>query len=249
MRRKIIAGNWKMNETPSEAVKLIEAIKPMVKDADAEVVFCVPSIDLMLAVNLTVDTNIKIGAQNMFYEECGAYTGEISPAMLEDVGVRYVIIGHSERRAYFNETDEIVNKKVIKAIEHNLTPIICCGETLGQRENYVTLIVVKSQIENAFRNIVAEDAAKCVIAYEPVWAIGTGKVATSQQAEEVCGYIRKCISEIYNEDTAQKIRIQYGGSVKPENAKDILEQPNIDGALVGGASLKVLDFSNIINYN
>lgn len=248
MRRKVIAGNWKMNNTMSEAVTLISELKPLVKDADADVVYCVPSVYLATAVELTKDTNVQIGAQNMHYEESGAYTGEISAKMLEEIGVRYVIIGHSERRKYFSETDEIVNMKAKKALEHNLIPIVCCGETLSQRECDVTLDVVKEQIVKAFVDISASDAQKCIIAYEPIWAIGTGRVATSDQAEEVCAYIRKCISEIYNKEIADEIRILYGGSVKPTNAKEILERENIDGSLVGGASLKT-DFSKIVMYN
>lgn len=247
-RRKIIAGNWKMNKTPSEALSLIEELKPLVETKDADVVFCVPAIDLMLAVEAVKGTNIEIGAENMYFEESGAFTGEISPAMLTDVGVKYVIIGHSERREYFAETDETVNKKVKKAFEHGLTPIICCGESLKQREQGITLDWIRQQIKIAFLDVTAEQAATAVIAYEPIWAIGTGKVATTEQAQEVCGAIRVCIGEIYDEATAQVIRIQYGGSVSAASAPELFAQPDIDGGLVGGASLKA-DFGRIVNYD
>ena len=247
-RRKIIAGNWKMNKTPSEALSLIEELKPLVETKDADVVFCVPAIDLMLAVEAVKGTNIEIGAENMYFEESGAFTGEISPAMLSDVGVKYVIIGHSERREYFAETDETVNKKVKKAFEHGLTPIICCGESLKQREQGITLDWIRQQIKIAFLDVTAEQAATAVIAYEPIWAIGTGKVATTEQAQEVCGAIRVCIGEIYDEATAQAIRIQYGGSVSAASAPELFAQPDIDGGLVGGASLKA-DFGRIVNYD
>ena len=247
-RRKIIAGNWKMNKTPSEALSLIEELKPLVETKDADVVFCVPAIDLMLAVEAVKGTNIEIGAENMYFEESGAFTGEISPAMLTDVGVKYVIIGHSERREYFAETDETVNKKVKKAFEHGLTPIICCGESLKQREQGITLDWIRQQIKIAFLDVTAEQAATAVIAYEPIWAIGTGKVATTEQAQEVCGAIRACIAEIYDEATAQAIRIQYGGSVSAASAQELFAQPDIDGGLVGGASLKA-DFGRIVNYD
>ena len=247
-RRKIIAGNWKMNKTPSEALSLIEELKPLVETKDADVVFCVPAIDLMLAVEAVKGTNIEIGAENMYFEESGAFTGEISPAMLTDVGVKYVIIGHSERREYFAETDETVNKKVKKAFEHGLTPIICCGESLKQREQGITLDWIRQQIKIAFLDVTAEQAATAVIAYEPIWAIGTGKVATTEQAQEVCGAIRACIAEIYDEATAQAIRIQYGGSVSVASAPELFAQPDIDGGLVGGASLKA-DFGRIVNYD
>lgn len=247
MRRKIIAGNWKMNKTPSEAVALINELKPLVASNDADVVFCVPAISLIPAIEAVKGTNIEIGAQNMYFEESGAYTGEIAPNMLTEVGVKYVIIGHSERREYFNETDETVNKKVLKAFEHGLTPIICCGKSLQQREQGVTIDFVRQQIKIAFLNVSKEDAKKAVIAYEPIWAIGTGKVATSQQAEEVCKAIRQCIAEIYDNEVAEAIRIQYGGSVTAASANELFSQPNIDGGLVGGASLKA-DFGKIVNY-
>lgn len=247
MRRKIVAGNWKMNKTPSEAVGLINELIPLVKSEDVDVVFCVPYVVLPTALELVKDTNIEIGAQNMYYEENGAYTGEISPSMLTDLGVRYVILGHSERREYFNETNEDINKKVLKAFEHGLTPIVCCGETLAQREQGVTIDFVRTQIKIAFQNITAEQAKKAVIAYEPIWAIGTGKVATTEQAEEVCKAVRECIAEVYDDETANAIRIQYGGSVNGSNAAELFAQADIDGGLVGGASLKA-DFASIINY-
>ena len=236
-----------MNKTPSEAVALINELKPLVASNDADVVFCVPAISLIPAIEAVKGTNIEIGAQNMYFEESGAYTGEIAPNMLTEVGVKYVIIGHSERREYFNETDETVNKKVLKAFEHGLTPIICCGESLQQREQGVTIDFVRQQIKIAFLNVSKEDAKKAVIAYEPIWAIGTGKVATSQQAEEVCKAIRQCIAEIYDNEVAEAIRIQYGGSVTAASANELFSQPNIDGGLVGGASLKA-DFGKIVNY-
>lgn len=247
MRKKIIAGNWKMNKTPSEAVALINELKPLVANDEVDVVFCVPAIDIIPAIEAAKGTNIQIGAENMYYEESGAYTGEIAPAMLTDVGVKYVIIGHSERREYFAETDETVNKKVLKAFEHGITPIICCGETLTQREQGITIDWIRQQIKIAFLNVTAEQAKTAVIAYEPIWAIGTGKTATSEQAEEVCGAIRACISEIYDAATADAIRIQYGGSVNAGNAAELFAKPDIDGGLVGGASLKA-EFGQIVNY-
>ena len=246
-RKKIIAGNWKMNMTPSEAVSLVETLKPLVVNDEVDVVFCVPAIDIIPAMEAAKGTNINIGAENMYFEEKGAYTGEISPLMLKDAGVKYVIIGHSERREYFAETDETVNKKVLKAFEHGLTPIICCGESLTQREQGITIDWIRQQIKIAFLNVTADQAKKAVIAYEPIWAIGTGKVATTEQAEEVCAAIRVCIGEIYDQATAEAIRIQYGGSVSASSAPELFAQPNIDGGLVGGASLKP-DFGKIVNY-
>lgn len=246
-RRKIIAGNWKMNMTPSEAVELVNTLKPLVVTEESDVVFCVPAIDIIPVVEACKGTNIAVGAENMYFEEKGAFTGEISPNMLVDAGVKYVIIGHSERREYFAESDETVNKKVLKAFEHGLTPIICCGETLIQREQGITLDWIRQQIKIAFLNVTADQAKTAVIAYEPIWAIGTGKVATTEQAEEVCGAIRACIGEIYDEATAEAIRIQYGGSVSASSAPELFAQPDIDGGLVGGASLKA-DFGKIVNY-
>jgi len=247
-RRKIIAGNWKMNKTPSEAVALVNELKPLVANDDVDVVFCVPAISIIPAMEAAKGSNISIGAENMYFEESGAYTGEISPAMLVDAGVKYVIIGHSERREYFAETDETVNKKVLKAFEHGITPIICCGESLTQREQGVTIDWIRQQIKIAFLNVTSEQAKTAVIAYEPIWAIGTGKVATTEQAEEVCKAIRECIAEVYDQATADAIRIQYGGSVSASSAPELFAQANIDGGLVGGASLKP-DFGKIVNYN
>ena len=246
-RKTIVAGNWKMNMTPSQAVKLCEELKDLVKSDTVDVVYCVPAIDIVPVVEAVKGTNVKVGAENMYYEEKGAYTGEISPEMLVDAGVKYVIIGHSERREYFAETDETVNKKVLKAIEHGITPIICCGETLTQREQGVTIDFIRQQIKIAFLNVAASDAAKTVIAYEPIWAIGTGKVATSEQAQEVCGAIRACVAELYDQATADAIRIQYGGSVTAASAAELFSMPDIDGGLVGGASLKP-DFGKIVNF-
>lgn len=237
-----------MNMTPSEAVALVNELKPLVVNEDVDVVFCVPAIDIIPAMEAAKGTNICIGAENMYYEEKGAYTGEISPNMLVDAGVKYVIIGHSERREYFAETDETVNKKVLKAFEHGITPIVCCGETLTQRERGITIDRIRQQIKIAFLNVTADQAKTAVIAYEPIWAIGTGKVATTEQAEEVCAAIRVCIGEIYDEATAEAIRIQYGGSVSASSAPELFAQPDIDGGLVGGASLKP-DFGKIVNYN
>ena len=247
-RRKIIAGNWKMNKTPSEAVALVNELKPLVANEDVDVVFCVPAIDNIPAMIAAKDSNICIGAENMYFEESGAYTGEISPNMLVDAGVKYVVLGHSERREYFAETDETVNKKVLKAFEHGITPIICCGETLTQRKQGIYLDWIRMQIKIAFQNVTADQAKTAVIAYEPIWAIGTGETATSDQAEEVCGAIRACIAEVYDEATAEAIRIQYGGSVNTGNAAELFAKPDIDGGLVGGASQKA-DFGKIVNYN
>ena len=247
-RKKIIAGNWKMNMTPTEAVELVNTLKPLVVNEDVDVVFCVPAIDIIPVMEAAKGTNICVGAENMYYEDKGAYTGEISPAMLVDAGVKYVVIGHSERREYFAESDETVNKKVLKAFEYGITPIVCCGESLTQREQGITIDCISQQIKIAFLNVPADKAAEAVIAYEPIWAIGTGKVATTEQAQEVCGAIRACIAEIYDEATAEAIRIQYGGSVSAGSAPELFAQPDIDGGLVGGASLKP-DFGKIVCYN
>lgn len=236
-----------MNMTPTEAVELVKTLKPLVASEEVDVVFCVPAIDIIPAMEAAKGSNINIGAENMYYEDKGAYTGEISPAMLKDAGVKYVVIGHSERREYFAETDETVNKKALKAFEYGITPIICCGESLTQREQGITIDWIRQQIKIAFLTIPAENAAKAVIAYEPIWAIGTGKVATTEQAQEVCQAIRSCIAEIYDEATANAIRIQYGGSVSADSAPELFAQPDIDGGLVGGASLKP-DFGKIVNY-
>ena len=246
-RKKIIAGNWKMNMTPSEAVELVNTLKPLVATEDADVVFCVPAIDIIPVMEAAKGSNIQVGAENMYFEEKGAYTGEISPNMLTDVGVKYVILGHSERREYFAETSETVNKKMLKAFEHGLTPIMCCGETLTQREQGVTMDFIRQQVKVGFLGVTAEQAKTAVIAYEPIWAIGTGKTATTEQAQEVCKGIRECIAEIYDEATAEAIRIQYGGSVNAGNAPELFVQPDIDGGLVGGAALKP-DFGKIVNW-
>lgn len=246
-RKKIIAGNWKMNMTPSQAVKLVAELEPLVKNDEIDVVYCVPAIDIVPVVEAVKGTNVQVGAENMYFEEKGAYTGEISAEMLVDAGVKYVIIGHSERRDYFKECDCVLNKKVKKAIEAGLTPILCCGETLEQREMGVTMDWIRLQIKSDLMDVAADDVKNLVIAYEPIWAIGTGKTATTEQAEEVCKGIRECIAEIYDEATAEAVRIQYGGSVNAGNAAELFAQPDIDGGLVGGASLKA-DFGKIVNY-
>ncbi len=233
-----------MNKTPQEAVALINELKPLLANAEAEVVFCPPAVSLAAALEATKGSNIGIGAQNMYFEESGAFTGEIAPNMLTEMGVKYVILGHSERRQYFAETDETVNKKVLKALEHNLIPIVCVGESLEQREQGITEDLVRLQTKIALRGVPAERAKEVVIAYEPIWAIGTGRTATNEQAEEVCAAIRKVLKELYG-GVAEEIRIQYGGSVKPSNAKEIFGMPNIDGGLVGGASL-TKDFAGIV---
>ena len=245
MRKRLVAGNWKMNKTPSETRAFIKELAPLVKEAKCDVVLCVPAVDLIPAVEAAKGSKIKIGAENMHFEEKGAFTGEISPAMLTDAGAKYVILGHSERREMFAETNEGVNKKALKAIEHGLIPIICCGETLTQREQGITVDHIRQQIRIAYLGIAKEDVKNTVIAYEPIWAIGTGKVATTEQAEEVCGAIRKLIAELYDRKTAGQVRILYGGSVAPSNAKELFEQPDIDGGLVGGAYLKT-DFAKVV---
>ena len=247
MRKAIIAGNWKMHYTPEEAVKVINELKPLVKDATCDVVVCPTFVCLDAVLKAVEGSNIKVAAQNMHFEEKGAFTGEVAPGMLEAMGVSYVVLGHSERREYFSETDEALNKKVKAAFAHNLTPILCCGETLEEREAGNTKDVCKVQVEKALENVSKEDLAKVVIAYEPVWAIGTGKTATSKQANDVISYIREVIASVYG-DVANKVRIQYGGSVKPSNVVEIMEQSDIDGALVGGASLQPADYIALVNY-
>ena len=246
-RKKIVAGNWKMNMTPSQAVALCNELKDLVKSDSVDVVYCVPAIDIVPVVEAVKGTNVEVGAENMYFEEKGAYTGEISAEMLKDAGVKYVIIGHSERRDYFKEDDALLNKKVKKALEAGLTPILCCGETLEQREMGVTMDWIRLQIKSDLTGVTADQVKGMVIAYEPIWAIGTGKKATTEQAEEVCKGIRDCIAEIYDEATAEAVRIQYGGSVNAGNAAELFGQPDIDGGLVGGASLKA-DFGKIVNY-
>ncbi|MEE8825908.1 MAG: triose-phosphate isomerase [Eubacteriales bacterium] len=248
MARKILAaGNWKMNETPSETKALIaEMVKTCASDT-VDVLLCVPAIDIPAAVEAAKGSNIQIGAENMYFEESGAFTGEISPAMLVDAGVKYVIIGHSERRQYFAETDQTVNKKVLKALEHGLVPVMCCGETLEQREQGVTMDWIRQQVKIGLNGVTPEDAKKVIIAYEPIWAIGTGKTATSDQAEEVCKGIRDLLRELYGDEVAETTRVLYGGSVKPANAAELFAKEDIDGGLVGGASLKA-SFGDIVNY-
>ena len=245
-RKRIIAGNWKMNMTPSEAVKLVEELKPLVVNDDVDVVYCVPAIDIVPVVEAVKGTNVQVGAENFYIEDKGAYTGEISAPMLVDAGVKYVIIGHSERREYFKEDDAFLNKKVKKAIASGLTPILCCGETLEQREMGVTMDWIRLQIKSDLAGVAADDVKNLVIAYEPIWAIGTGKTATSDQAEEVCKGIRELIAEVYDTDTAEAVSIQYGGSMNAGNAKELLAKPNIDGGLIGGASLKA-EFGQVVN--
>ena len=236
-----------MNKTPSEAVALVNELKDLVKNDEVDVVYCVPAIDIVPVVEAVKGTNVKVGAENMYFEESGAYTGEISAAMLKDAGVEYVIIGHSERRDYFKEDDVLLNKKVKKAIEAGITPILCCGETLEQREMGIAVDFIRLQIKSDLKDVAAADVAKLVIAYEPIWAIGTGKTATSDQAEEICKAVRDCIREMYDDATAEKVRIQYGGSVNAGNAAELFAEADIDGGLVGGASLKP-DFGKIVNY-
>ena len=249
MRRKVIAGNWKMNMLPNEAIEFIQELSEKVKGTENEVVLCVPYTDIFYSVMNAQDTNIKIGAQNMHWEEKGAYTGEVSAEMLKSVGVEYVIIGHSERRQYFAETDETVNKKLKKALAVGLKPIVCVGETLEQREQGITMQIITSQTEKALEGIAPEDVEKTIIAYEPIWAIGTGKTATKEDANEAVKQIREKIVEKYGQNVANGVIIQYGGSVKASNAKELFEMSDIDGGLVGGASLKAEEFSNIVNYD
>ena len=247
-RRKIIAGNWKMNKTPSETTALINELKPLVANDEVDVVFCVPAIDIIPAIEAAKGSNIQIGAENMYYEENGAYTGEIAPNMLTDVGVKYVIIGHSERREYFAETDETVNKKVLKAFEHGITPIICCGETLTQREQGIAIDFIRTQIKIAFQNVSADNAADAVIAYEPIWAIGTGKSASQDDAQKMCKVVRDVVAADFGQEVADKVRVQYGGSVKPENVASYMACPDVDGALVGGASLEAESFLALLDF-
>mgnify|MGYP004538345507 FL=1 len=248
MRRKVIAGNWKMNKSPKDVEEFMESFPGLVGDTENEVILCVPFIDLCKAVKLSKGTNVKIGAQNMHFKDSGAYTGEISPKMLNDLNVEYVIIGHSERREYFNETDETVNLKIKAALTHDLKPIVCVGETLEQREAGITKEFVTGQVRNALKEITEDELKKIIIAYEPIWAIGTGKTASKEDANEVCKWIREELRALYG-DVADEIIIQYGGSVKSSNAKDLFEMSDIDGGLVGGASLEPEEFSKIVKYN
>lgn len=249
MRRPIIAGNWKMNKTVREAVSLVEGLKPLVEGAAAEVVVCPTFVCLSEAVRAARGSNIGVGAQNMYYKDSGAYTGEISPVFLKDMEVEYVILGHSERRQYFKEDDSEINKKVAAALDHGLKPILCVGETLEQREAGTTFDVIAAQVKGCLEGFEKRNLDDLIIAYEPVWAIGTGKTATSQDANEVIGFIRKQLGELLGNDVANKTRILYGGSVKSSNAKELMSMPEIDGALVGGASLDAVEFAKIVNYN
>ena len=249
MRRKVIAGNWKMNMLPDAAIRFIDELTPLVKDTENEVVLCVPYTDLFYSLLATQNTNIKIGAQNMHWEESGAYTGEVSGRMLKAIGVEYVIIGHSERRQYFAETDETVNKKLKAAFHYGLKPIVCVGETLEQREAGKAEEVVTTQVEKALAGLTEEQVADTIVAYEPIWAIGTGKTATSEDANSMIKTIREKIANSYGQNIANGVIIQYGGSVKSTNAKELFSMSDIDGGLVGGASLKAEEFSKIVNYN
>ena len=249
MRKPIIAGNWKMNNTIADTKALITDLAPLVKDAACDVVICTPYTDLATAVEMTKGTNIHVGAENVHWAEKGAFTGEISLPMLKEAGVGYCVIGHSERRQYFNETDETVNRKLKKVLsESGIIPILCVGENLEQREAGNEKSVVSGQIEKDFDGLTPEQAKKTVIAYEPIWAIGTGKTATPEQAEEMCGFIRETMKSIYGGAVSESVIIQYGGSVKPKNVKEIMAKPDIDGALVGGASLDPEQFAAILNY-
>ncbi|MDY4976197.1 MAG: triose-phosphate isomerase [Clostridia bacterium] len=247
-RKYVIAGNWKMNKTPSEAKTLVKEVVEAIgtKPEHVDVIVCPPFVAVDAAMTAAEGSFVKVGAQNLHFEAKGAYTGEIAADMLKDLGVTYVIIGHSERRQYFAETDETVNKKVLTAFEAGLTPIVCVGETLEQREQGITADLIRMQVKIAFRNVTADQIKGAIIAYEPVWAIGTGKTATSQQADEVCGIIRATVGELFGEDAAQAVTIQYGGSMNAGNAAELLAMPNIDGGLIGGAALKPNDFATIV---
>ena len=249
MRKPIIAGNWKMNKTPQEAAELIAELKPLVKDASAQVVVCVPAVDIPAAVQAVRGSKIKVGAQNVHFKESGAYTGELSAQMLKACKVDYVIIGHSERRQYFGETDETVNLRTLAAVKAGLIPIVCVGEKKEQREAGYTDDLVTYQTLTALTGLTKEEVAKVVIAYEPVWAIGTGLTATDEQANETIAVIRKAVAAKYGKATAGKVRIQYGGSMNPGNVKGLMAQPEIDGGLIGGASLKAEDFSKVVNFD
>ena len=248
MRKKIIAGNWKMNMVPSEAVKLVETLKPLVQNDDVDVVYCVPAIDIIPVVEAVKDTNVHVGAENFYIEDKGAFTGEISAPMLKDAGVEYIIIGHSERRDIFGENDILINAKVKKAFAAGLKPILCCGESLALRKAGTYKEWIERQITWDLSGVTADQVKELVIAYEPIWAIGTGETATSDQAEEVCKLIRDLIAKLYDAATAEAVRIQYGGSMNAGNAAELLSKPDIDGGLIGGASLKP-DFGKIVNYN
>ena len=245
-RKAVIAGNWKMNKTPSEAKELLTAIVPAVKDADCEVIACVPYVDLSVALEVTKGTNVKIGAENCHWAEKGAFTGEISTDMLKEMGVEYVVLGHSERRQYFGETDETVNKRTKAALAAGLKPIVCVGELLWERECDITEEVIARQIKLDLFDVTEEEVLNTIIAYEPVWAIGTGKTATAEQAEEVCGFIRATLAKLYNQDVADAVTIQYGGSMNDGNADELLSKKDVDGGLIGGASLVAEKFAAIV---
>ena len=248
MRKPVIVGNWKMNMTVSEAKSLLEEIKEKDLDQEVEAGVCTPAVDLPIAAELLEGTDINFGGENMYYEESGAFTGEISPLMLTDIGADYVILGHSERRDIFGEDDKLINEKVLSAFSHDLTPILCCGESLEEREANKQEEKVKAQLTADLADVSEEDIKKLIIAYEPIWAIGTGKTASAEDAEAMCAFIRNLIAELYSEDAAEAVRIQYGGSVKPANVKELMAKENIDGALVGGASLKAEDFAALVNH-
>jgi len=248
LRIPIIAGNWKMHMTNKDVIEYIDSFKNMVSDTDVEIVLCPPFTLLEQTKELTHNTNIKVGAQNMHWEEYGAFTGEVSPLMLKELNIEYCIIGHSERRQYFNETDETVNKKIKKALEHGIKPIVCVGETIEERKAGETESLIKRQITKALEGVEGSKLKEIVIAYEPIWAIGTGETATAEEANRVIAYIRKIVKDLYGEDISEEIRIQYGGSVKPNNIEDLMNQDDIDGALVGGASLKADSFVEIVNF-
>lgn len=248
-RIPLIAGNWKMNNTKRETLDFLSSFLPKVENITVEMAICPPFTDLYAAAEKLKGTKVKLGAQNMHWEETGAFTGEVSPLMLKEIPCDYVIIGHSERRQYFAETDETVNKKIKSAIKHNIAPIVCVGESLAQREEGITIDFVMTQVENALKDIKPEDAKKVVFAYEPIWAIGTGKTASASDAQEVIGAIRNKIEKLYNKDVAEEVRILYGGSVKPENIKELMAEADIDGALVGGASLKPDSFYALCSFN
>ena len=245
-RKAVIAGNWKMNKTPAEATALINEMKPLVKDADCDVVLCVPYVDIPAAVEAAKGSNIKIGAENVHFKESGAYTGEIAANMLTELGVEYVVIGHSERRQYFGETDQTVNLRTLAALKSGLTAIVCVGETLEQRELGYTETLLKFQTKMALTNVTAEQLKNVIIAYEPVWAIGTGVTATADQADEGNGYVREAIAEVYGKEVAETVTVQYGGSMNAKNADELVAKVNVDGGLIGGASLKAPDFAAIV---
>ena len=248
LRKAVIAGNWKMNKTAKETKELLAELVPLVADAACEVVVCVPFTDIAMAKRMTKKTNIKVGAQNIHWAESGAFTGEISGAMLKELKVEYVVVGHSERRQYFGETDETVNKRVAAALAHRIRPIVCVGETLEERETGKTEEVLFRQITEGLKGFKSKDFDKIVIAYEPVWAIGTGKTATKEEADETIGFIRRTIAKKFSKNIAEKVRIQYGGSMNPKNASELMSMPEIDGGLIGGASLKAEDFAKVVKY-